>query len=65
MTALAAGLFQFNVWSFAVPAAVISGYWFALRRAREAKIDTKEFESAMEWAIGGGLVISHMVEILL
>ena len=59
------GLFRFNVWSFAVPAAIISGYWFALRRSREAGIDTKEFESAMEWAVGGGLVISHMVEILL
>lgn len=65
MTQLAAGWFQFNVWSFAVPAAIVSGYWFALRRAREAGLDTKEFESAMEWAIGGGLVISHMVEILL
>lgn len=65
MTLRAAGLFQFNIWSFAVPAAIISGYWLALRRAREARLDTKEFESAMEWAIGGGLVISHMVEILL
>jgi phosphatidylglycerol---prolipoprotein diacylglyceryl transferase len=65
LTGLAAGLFQFNVWSFAVPAAIISGYWFALRRAREAGINTKEFESAMEWIVGGGLVISHMVEILL
>ncbi len=65
MTTLAAGLFQFNVWSFAVPAAIISGYWFALRRAREAGLNTREFESSMEWAIGGGLVISHMVEILL
>lgn len=62
---LADGLFQFNIWSFAVPAAIVSGYWFALRRAREAKIDTREFESALEWCIGGGLVISHMVEILL
>jgi phosphatidylglycerol:prolipoprotein diacylglycerol transferase len=59
------GLIRLNVWSFAVPAAIVSGYWFALRRAREAKINTKEFESSMEWAIGGGLVISHMVEILL
>ena len=58
-------LIRLNVWSFAVPAAIVSGYWFALRRAREAKINTKEFESSMEWAIGGGLVISHMVEILL
>jgi len=65
LTGLAAGLFQFNVWSFAVPAAIVSGYWFALRRAREAGINTREFESSMEWAIGGGLVISHMVEILL
>ena len=64
LTLLAAGLFQFNVWSFAVPAAIVSGYWFALRRAREAGINTREFEASMEWAIGGGLVISHMIEIL-
>jgi phosphatidylglycerol:prolipoprotein diacylglycerol transferase len=65
LTGLAAGLFQFNIWSFAVPAAIVSGYWFALRRAREAGVGTKEFESAMEVAVAGGLVISHMVEILL
>jgi phosphatidylglycerol:prolipoprotein diacylglycerol transferase len=65
LTVQAAGLFQLNVWSFAVPAAIISGYWFALRRAREAGVNIREFESSMEWAIGGGLVISHMVEILL
>jgi phosphatidylglycerol---prolipoprotein diacylglyceryl transferase len=65
LTLPVAALFQLNIWSFAVPAAIISGYWFALRRAREAGINTKEFESSMEWAIGGGLVISHMVEILL
>jgi phosphatidylglycerol:prolipoprotein diacylglycerol transferase len=59
------GLIRLNVWSFAVPAAIISGYWFALRRARQAGIASKEFESAMEWCIGGGLLISHMVEILL
>jgi phosphatidylglycerol:prolipoprotein diacylglycerol transferase len=59
------GLIRLNVWSLAVPAAIISGYWFALRRARQAGVATKEFESAMEWAIGGGLVISHMFEILL
>ena len=65
MTGLAAGLFLFNVWSFAVPAAIVGGYWFALRRAREARLDTSEFESAMDWAVGGGLVISHLVEVLL
>jgi len=65
LTNALAALFQFNVWSFAVPAAIVSGYWFGLRRARQGGLDTKEFESAMEWAIGGGLVISHMVEILL
>jgi phosphatidylglycerol:prolipoprotein diacylglycerol transferase len=59
------GLIRLNVWSFAVPAAIISGYWFALRRARQAGIASREFESALEWCIGGGLVISHMVEILL
>lgn len=59
------GGFQWNIWSFAVPAAIVSGYWFALTRARKAGRGTREFESALEWAIGGGLVISHMVEILL
>ena len=58
------GLIRLNVWSFAVPAAIISGYLFALRRARQAGVATKEFESAMEWAIGGGLLISHMFEIV-
>jgi phosphatidylglycerol:prolipoprotein diacylglycerol transferase len=65
LTEIAAGLFQFNVWSVAVPGAIVSGYWFALRRAREARLDTDEFESALEWAVGGGLVISHIVEVLL
>lgn len=65
MTNALAALFQFNVWSFAVPAAIISGYWLALRRARQAGLDTGLLESAMEWAVGIGLVISHMVEILL
>lgn len=65
MTGLLAGLFQFNVWSFAVPAAIIFGYWVALIRAREAGIDTKVFESSMEWGIGGGLLLSHMAEIIL
>jgi len=59
-----AALFQFNVWSFAVPAAIASGYWVALRRAREAGVDTRIFESSMEWGTGGGLLLSHMAEIL-
>ncbi len=65
LTLPVAALFQLNIWSFAVPAAIISGYWFALRRAREGGINTKEFESSLEWIVGGSLVISHMVEILL
>ena len=59
------GLIRLNVWSFAVPAAIISGYWFALRRARQAGLATREFESSLEWCIGGGLFISHVVEIVL
>jgi phosphatidylglycerol---prolipoprotein diacylglyceryl transferase len=59
------GLIRLNVWSFAVPAAIVSGYWFALRRARQAGLATREFESSLEWCVGGGLVLSHMVEILL
>lgn len=58
-------LFRFNVWSFAIPAAVISGYWVSLRRARQAGIETREFETATQWAIGVGFVVSHMVEVLL
>jgi len=59
------GLIRLNVWSFAVPAAIISGYWLALRRARQAGLATREFESSLEWCIGGGLFISHVVEIVL
>ena len=64
MTHSLAALFQFNVWSFAVPAAIFFGYWLALVRARQAGLDTKRFESSMEWGIGGGLFLSHMAEIL-
>jgi phosphatidylglycerol:prolipoprotein diacylglycerol transferase len=64
LTGALSTLFQFNVWSFAVPAAIASGYWVALRRAREAGLDTKLFESSMEWGIGGGLLLSHVAEIL-
>jgi phosphatidylglycerol:prolipoprotein diacylglycerol transferase len=65
LTGSLAALFQFNVWSFAVPAAIFFGYWVALVRARQAGLDTKVFESSMEWGIGGGLLLSHMAEILL
>jgi phosphatidylglycerol:prolipoprotein diacylglycerol transferase len=65
LTGLLAALFQFNVWSFAVPAAIFFGYWVALVRARQAGLDTKVFESSMEWGIGGGLLLSHMAEIIL
>jgi phosphatidylglycerol:prolipoprotein diacylglycerol transferase len=65
MTPLLAALFKFNAWSVMIPAAVISGYWFALRRGREAGVATKEFENAIVWAVALGLVISHAVEILL
>jgi phosphatidylglycerol---prolipoprotein diacylglyceryl transferase len=64
MSATLAALFQFNIWSFAVPAAIVSGYWLALRRAREAGLDLKIFESSMEFGIVGGLVLSHIAEIL-
>ena len=57
--------FQFNVWSFAVPAAVASGYWLAVRRAREAGLDAASFRGVTQAAIAIGLVVSHMVEILL
>jgi phosphatidylglycerol:prolipoprotein diacylglycerol transferase len=56
---------QFNVWSFAVPAAVASGYWLSVRRVREAQLDVASFRVVTQWAIAIGLVVSHMVEILL
>jgi phosphatidylglycerol:prolipoprotein diacylglycerol transferase len=65
LTGALAALFQFNVWSFAVPAAIAFGYWVALIRARQAGLDTKRFESSMEWGIGGGLMLSHVAEIVL
>jgi phosphatidylglycerol:prolipoprotein diacylglycerol transferase len=60
-----AAIFQFNVWSLAVPSAIIAGYWMALRRARQAGIATRDFENAAQAAIALGLLVSHMVEILL
>ncbi len=65
LTSSLAALFQFNVWSFAVPAAIFFGYWLALVRARQAGLDTQRFESSMEWGIGGGLLLSHVAEIVL
>jgi len=59
-----AALFQFNFWSFAIPAAIVSGIWMSLRRARQAGIEVRAFETAAQWAVGIGLVVSHMVEIL-
>lgn len=65
MTESLAGLFQFNVWSFAVPAAIVFGYSVAKRRwVQSGHTDTRMFESSMEWGIGGGLLLSHMAEIL-
>ena len=64
MTSSLAALFQLTFWSLAVPAAIVSGYWMGLRRARQAGLDDRLWESAAQWAIGLGLVISHMVEIL-
>ncbi len=64
MTSALAALFQFNAWSVLVPAAVVSGYWLALRRARQAGIETGPFETALTWGIGIGFVVSHAVEVL-
>jgi phosphatidylglycerol:prolipoprotein diacylglycerol transferase len=61
---MAAALFQFNAWSLAVPAAVISGYWLAVRRARQAGLETGPFETACTWGLGIGFVVSHAVEVL-
>lgn len=56
---------EWNFWKVAVPAAIISGYWFGLRRARQGGLDDRQWESATQWGVGMGLVISHAVEILL
>jgi phosphatidylglycerol:prolipoprotein diacylglycerol transferase len=58
-------LFQFNIWTFAVPGAIVAGYWLMLRRSRQLDLPTPEMENALQWAIGLGLVVSHAVEILL
>ena len=65
MTAALAAVFQFNAWSVAVPAAVVSGYWLAVRRARQAGLETGPFEHAITWGgLGMGFVVSHAVEVL-
>ncbi len=64
MTSALAALFQFNAWSLAVPAAVVSGYWLSVRRARQAGLETGPFETALTWGIGIGFVVSHAVEVL-
>lgn len=58
-------LFRFNFWSLAVPAAIISAYAWALRRARQAGLNDREFETAIQWTAGLGLVISHVFEIVM
>jgi phosphatidylglycerol:prolipoprotein diacylglycerol transferase len=64
MTVLPAALFQFNIWSFAVSAAIVSGYAWVLYRAGPAGLSKPELESAMVRAIIAGLVVSHMVEVV-
>src|SRR5262249_12862868 len=59
-----ASLINPNFWSLAVPAAIVSGYWLAYQRAKQAGLETRVFEAATQWAVGMGLVISHIVEIL-
>lgn len=59
-----AALLQPTVWSFAMPAAIVAGYWMSLRRAREAGLATHEFERATQLALASGLIVSHMVEIV-
>jgi phosphatidylglycerol:prolipoprotein diacylglycerol transferase len=64
MTPGLAALFQFNAWSVCVPAAVIAGYWLALRRGRRAGLETGELENAALWGLVPGFLLSHAVEIL-
>lgn len=64
MTPGLAALFQFNAWTVLVPAAVVAGYWLAVRRARQAGLETPELENAILWALVPGFILSHAVEIL-
>lgn len=64
MSAVPGSLLHPNIWTFAVPAAIVSGYWFGLRRARQGGLNDRQWESATQWAVGLGLVVSHAVEIL-
>ena len=58
-------MFQFTIWSFVVPAALISSYSTGVYRTRQAGIPERRTENAMLWAIGVGFIVSHVVEILL
>ncbi|HXX94649.1 MAG TPA: prolipoprotein diacylglyceryl transferase family protein [Planctomycetota bacterium] len=64
MTWARATLFHLTPWTFAVPAAIVGGYTFGLRRARQAGVDDRLWESATQWAVGLGLVVSHAVEMV-
>lgn len=58
-------MFHLDIWSFAVPAALIGSYATVVYRARQAGLDERRMENASLWAIVVGLLVSHMVEILL
>jgi phosphatidylglycerol:prolipoprotein diacylglycerol transferase len=57
-------VFKFNFWSLAIGTGIVLGYLLALRRARKAGLNEKEFETGIWFALGFGFVISRMVEVV-
>lgn len=57
-------MFKFNFWSLAIGTGIVLGYLLALRRARKAGLNEKEFETGIWFALGFGFVISRMVEVV-
>jgi phosphatidylglycerol:prolipoprotein diacylglycerol transferase len=55
---------QQNIWTLASPAAIASGYWFSIRRGRQAGLDLKQLDHALILALVVGLLTSHAVEVL-
>ena len=58
-------MFRFDFWSIAIPAAIIAGYALVVYRSKQAGLPERLMENALLWALGVGLVVSHVVEILL
>lgn len=57
-------MFKFNFWSLAIGVGIVLGYLLALRRARKAGLDERQFETGIWFALVFGFVISRMVEVI-